>query len=123
MARTAKALLITPREVSLLEKAQRKRSLPEVIISRIKILLMFHQTGNAQAALNELKITSKTSRKWRDHWNQYRHKLDLWTQGEDGKGISDKALLDIILLLLKDAPGRGRKRTFTLAQYDQVVAS
>ena len=70
----------------------------------------------------ELGTERNTVKKWRSRWESGYEALTMFEQGESGKGVSDRQLLEQMLKLLEDKPRSGAPKIITLAQEEQIVA-
>ncbi len=118
----AAAIPMTERQNSLLSQHGGKHSLSHHTKTRIKILLKASKGQTNASVGRELGLDLKTVKKWRRRWEAEFESIQAYELGESGKGVTDKALLQRMLLVLKDMPRSGTPKRITLAQEQQIVA-
>jgi putative transposase len=118
----AQAIPMTERQYRILSKHAGKHSLSYHIKTRIKILLLASKGQSNASVKRELGIDVNTVKKWRYRWETEFESIKAFELGESNEGVSDKALLQRMLLILKDIPRSGAPKRITLAQEQQIVA-
>ena len=118
----ASAIKMTERQYQLLSKHQGKHSLSHHTKTRINILLLASQGQSNASVKRELGVDLNTVKKWRRRWEAEFDSIIAYESGASGEGVSDKALLERMLLVLKDQPRSGAPKEITLAQEQQIIA-
>jgi len=118
----APAIPITDRQYALLKQHGAKHSLAHHYKTRISIVLLASEGRTNASVGRELKIDLKTVKKWRRRWIAAFDSIEAFALGESGQGVSDQALLQKMLEVLKDRPRSGAPKRISLAQEQQIVA-
>lgn len=118
----APAIPMTERQYNLLSQHEAKHSLSYHIKTRIRILLDASKGHTNALVTRELGVDLKTVKKWRRRWEAAFDSITDFELGESGEGVSDKALLKRMLLVLKDNSRSGAPKRITLAQEKQIIA-
>jgi len=108
---------LTERQRALLEQIVRRATSPQRLVVRSKILLKAADGKRNQEIADELEITVRTPRRWRDRWAQASAHL---TAAETE--VTDAQLSELIEALLTDKPRSGAPATFTAEQICRIVA-
>lgn len=116
MPGSAAKVRVTEKQLVILEELSRSRTASVATVTRAKIVLLgFHGKRNEEispeVSLNRHQV-GRWRRRWRDAWDQ----LCVWECSEPHR------LREAILKVLSDAPGRGRKPSYTGEQVAQTVA-
>ena len=118
----ALAIPMTVRQYRILSKHEGKHSLSHHTKTRIKILLLASKGQSNASVKRELGVDVNTVKKWRHRWETEFESIKAFELGESNEGVSDKELLERMLLVLKDIPRSGAPKRITLAQEQQIVA-
>jgi len=118
----APAISMTSRQKKLLGKHSNKHTLATNLKKRIEILLLASEGRSHGSVTRAVGVDINTVKKWRRRWEADFEELTEFELGESGEGSTDKALLERMLLVLKDIPRSGTPKRITLAQEAQIVA-
>lgn len=113
---------MTERQYGLLLKHAAKHTLAHRTKTRINILLLASKGQSNASVKRALGIDLNTVKKWRSRWEAEFESIKSFESGQTGQGISDKELLQRMLLVLKDIPRSGAPKRITLAQEQQIIA-
>lgn len=113
---------MTDRQYRLLEKEYRKRTTLQQNRSRIGILLGASRGESNSQVSRSLGVALNTVKSWRNRWEKSYPDLVKYASGPAGDGISDRALLNRMLELLKDLPRSGKPKEISLEQEQQIIA-
>lgn len=108
---------LTERQRAILEQIVRRTTSPQRLVTRSKILLKAADGKRNQEIADELEITVRTPRRWRDRWAQASAHL---TAAETE--VTAAQLSELIEVLLTDKPRSGAPATFTAEQICRIVA-
>ncbi|MEK6475915.1 helix-turn-helix domain-containing protein [Catalinimonas sp. 4WD22] len=122
MGRPAREIRLNEREQSLLEKESNRKSLELRFMTRIQIIVYGFKGESGGSISSKLGVSQNTVSYWRNRWINNYERLQAFSKGVDGAGVSDGVLIKEVYRILSDAPGRGRKEDFTTAQREQIVA-
>jgi len=115
-------LKMTDRQYRLLEAKSKKHKTSNQLVKRINILLKGSKGQSNYSISEETGLTVQTIKRWRSRWDIAYENLLIYEQGKSREGVSDKELLEEMLLRLKDNPRSGKPPIFTLSQKQQIVA-
>jgi len=118
----AAAVIMSERHYGISLEVRKKHSSSAQLCRRIDIILLAKAEQSNLAISEEVGVTPKTVRTWRNRWADNYEKLKIYEKGDDGQGISDLELRRYILSGLKDAPRSGMPKIFTPSQEQQIVA-
>jgi len=117
MARKAAPISISPRQLSLLERLVRARSVPFWQVERARIVLMSANGTSIIDVGTTLGIDRQRVRRWRERWREGASKLaDVEAVGDDS------VLLETILEVLDDGDRSGHPPKFTAEQEERIRA-
>jgi len=105
-------IVLADRELRLLNQLVNKRKIEKQLEVRIKILLMSFSKFSYKHICSELECSEPTISKWKQRWIDNYEKLQVFSKGIDGAGVSDTELINEILTILGDAPRSGAPLTF-----------
>ena len=108
---------LTERQRAILERIIRRATSPQRLVIRSKILLKAADGKRNQEIADELEITVRTPRRWRDRWAQASAHL---TAAETE--VTAAQLSKLIEAVLTDKPRSGAPPTFTAEQICRIVA-
>jgi hypothetical protein len=116
MPGTAAKVVVTEKQLSVLEELSRSRSQSKSVTLRASIIVLafagqLNQEISQQVGLNRLQV-GEWRKRWRDSWEA----LCVWECQEP------RRLQEAILEVLTDAPRRGVPPKFTAEQVTQIVA-
>ncbi len=119
----ARSIELSELQKQLLEEQVHRHQISEQLRRRVRIILGASQGASnnwlmQQYAPNNYQLIMK----WRNRWSDKQEALQKLEKLLEGKRAKKKRLLKAMLSLLKDAPGRGVRSTFTLCQEEQIVA-
>jgi transposase len=109
---------LTTQQRAVLEHIERRQSSPQCLTQRVQIILVCDEETNNKQVAQRLDINRSTVRLWRERWLEAVPGL----LSSEGKGISDKGLVQIIEQVLADAPRPGAPGIFSPEQIVQIVA-
>ena len=115
-------LNLTQRQRALLEQHCRKRNTGHHEQKRIQIILRGSLGESTYSISREINLGIDAVRSWRKRWSLGYSSLLVYESGKDGDGVSDYALLNKMLELLKDAPRPGTPCRITKSEKQQIVA-
>lgn len=121
-AKASPALNLTKRQYELLDQHVRKRSTSNHEVKRIKIILKGSEGQSNYSVSKEIGLGVKYIAEWRNRWIFSYDKIQIYEQGESGKGVNDRVLLEKMLSVLKDHPRSGVPARFSMSQKKQIVA-
>lgn len=107
MGRIAKKISISPRVLKLMQQELNRKKLERQYYLRIQIIVKSNQGMPNKEIASFLDCNVKTVSYWQSRWDFTPEVSNEFEQGEDGKGISDKALMERVLSLLSDKPRPG----------------
>ena len=111
MPKVARNLILTEKQVNVLELISKSRTIASHLQERASIILCCAQGQTNVEIMHELKIHKKTISKWRNRWaDQEERLLEI---DEKEKGIAYQRLIESIL---NDAPRSGTPCKFTAKQ-------
>ena len=117
MSRTAVSITLDGSEQELLQKIQRKRSVPEFMKQRLPIVLSAAHGHQNQPIAAEHNLEVHRVGTWRSRWSQaYQH----WKQTD--KNLRSEMNERLVLLWLNDKKGRGRNEQITPEQRTKIAA-
>jgi transposase len=111
-------LSLTARQRALLEQLARRQSCSRQLLRRVQIVLLAAAGHNNEQIARKLGLDRGTVRTWRDRWLGAASRLEAAETDTD----SDRALTEVIALLLSDEPRPGAPATFTAEQVVQIIA-
>jgi len=108
---------LTERQRALLEQIVRRATSPQRLVIRSKIILKAAAGKRNQAIADELEVTVRTPRRWRDRWAKASTHLAVAETD-----ATDAQLSELIKAVLTDKLRSGAPVTFTAEQICQIVA-
>lgn len=118
-SKPAKALLITPRQLPMLQKYHSKSTISSRDKERIGIVLESSKGIAIKVLARQLGLSIPTIRKWRTRWEESQEHLFLLEQCPK---LTDTEFLKEMLTVFSDLPRSGAPISITLAQKEQIVA-
>lgn len=118
----ATVVALTRRQRSLLTKQRNKASVTVQQRVRIDIVLGAFAGQSNLHLCQRLGIGRSTVTHWRKHWAACYEALCTYEAGVSGQGVSDRALLVRMLVVLQDAPRSGAPVRISMAQKQQITA-
>ncbi len=115
-------VILTLQERSLLDKALNRHSLKKCLYHRINIILMADENEKVTKIVEKTKVSLPTVHRWIDYWIEDNSIIREASKGIDGKGISDKALTDLMLAALEDRERIGAPKRITDQEKIQIQA-
>jgi putative transposase len=106
----------------VLEQLVRRRSTPQQLATRARVILAAAVGESNRALAGRLGITRDTAQAWRARWRAGGEALLTAETGGDGDSGADRALAAIVRGVLADAPRSGAPATFAPEQLCQIVA-
>ena len=122
MARRSATVHLTEREKHLLEKAANRKKIPSHFKHRIGVLLYAYSGYTNQAMAKQLGCGEQFPGLWRHRWHDNYERLQAFSQGIDGEGVSDSELVAEMLKILSDAPRSGAPKRITESERELLVA-
>lgn len=113
---------MTSRQYELLSQEYRRSHIASNIKVRIGILLKASKGESINSIHRSLSTSVMTVKHWRRRWAASYEWLLSYEVGQSGAGVSDRALLGEMLLVLQDEPRSGAPKRITLAQEQQIIA-
>ena len=113
MGTEAKKIMLSPRVLGLLEHEVKRKQLEKHFHERMQIVLKVNEGLKTKDIARILGFTVQKVARWRNRWDFTLENSLAFEQGEDGKGISDKKLLEKIKSLLSDQPRPGHPPKLT----------
>lgn len=123
----ARPVEVSPRQQRVLEQVVRRRTTPQQLATRARIILAAAAGESNRALALRLGITRDVAQAWRARWHAAGAAL-LAAEADTGPGTapgetgSDRALGVLVRGVLADAPRSGAPPTFTPEQLCQIVA-
>lgn len=114
----AKRLDVSARQVEILKRLVRRKSTPQDLAVRARIVLLSREGLPAAAQADRLNVDEQRVRRWRSRWEAAHGRL---CEAEE-EGASDKELEELIVLVLKDRHRRGVRPKFSAEQVAQILA-
>jgi transposase len=115
---SAAAPAVSPVQLTLLQRLAQRQTAPQRLVRRVEILLALAANPCIDAAAQQLGLTRKSVRLWRDRWLRAADALRHAEQEQ----ASESRLLDLIEQVLADAPRPGCPATFGPEQIVGIVA-
>jgi len=122
LPRQAITLRLTERQFQILTEEHHRRNVSKSLSQRLGIVLLSHHGKSNTSISQEIGVTVKIVRKWRNRFAAQLPAIQVFESGKDGKGISDTELRKYLLAQLKDAPRSGTPKKFTAAEEQQIIA-
>lgn len=116
--RKASEVNLNARQKLLLEKHSNKGTISIQLKQRINIILQANQGKNSVSIGTSIQVMRLTVSKWRNRWSKSYHQLCEYEQ-ED---VSDRDLLNRMLLILSDKPRSGAPSRISLAEKQNLIA-
>ena len=113
---------MTERQATLLKRHINKATVAKREAFRVQIILNGAAGMSNEASARQLNTDVEPVKKWRARWQAAYPALLTFEQGLDGQPPTDTQLSNRLLMVVKDAPGRGRQKVITAAQEQQLVA-
>jgi transposase len=114
----AKKIILSKRTEKILTVIINKRNNPTYLVTRSKIILFANKLLTNSAISNVLNIDINTVQLWRNRWAKKEGKL-YYIEKEN---VSDKELLNEIILILSDKPRSGKPKKFSSEQKAQIIS-
>lgn len=116
--RPARQITVTDRQRAQLEKwSENKAKSPYRLIERCRIIIMSADGVRNKEQGRILGVNPQRVRRWRKRWAE---SSDLLVEAE-GKEASNKDFAMLLLSVLNDKSGRGRKPSFTAEQVSRLI--
>ena len=113
----ANALPVRVRQREVLEQIVRRNKSQQQHVKRAQIILMGGNGFGNQQVADKLCVDRKTVYHWREYWlSQTDHLCEIESE------CDDRALSDVILSTLSDAPRSGAPVTYTAEVVCQIIA-
>jgi len=109
---------LTARQRALLEPLVRREHCSQQLLRRVRIVLLAAEGKNNEQIARELGLHRGTVRTWRDRWLAAASRLEAAETDTE----SERALTEVIAMLLADEPRPGAPATFTAEQVVQIIA-
>jgi transposase len=109
---------LTPRLEKILKTIAHSYTNPYWLVIRAKIILYAAAGIGTGEIAGRLDIEADTVGKWRKRWFETEPRLTT----ADAEGLETKALAELVIEVLSDAPRTGRPQTFRPEQLVQVIA-
>lgn len=113
---TADPVGVSPGQRRVLEQLVRRRSTPQQLATRARVILAAAASESNRALAGRLGITRDTTQAWRARWRAAGEVLGA------AEAKDDQALASAVRRVLADAPRSGAPATFTPEQLCQIVA-
>ena len=121
--KTTLPLTVNKRLRELIEKESSKTTISARMKKRLLIILYGINGTSKLRTSKELSIERKTVKSWQKRWEESAEKLISASEKEIlGKQLKDYEIMNMIKEILSDKPGRGRKKSITLEQEEQIRA-
>ena len=108
---------LTGRQRAILEQMVRRTTSPQRLVTRSKIILKAAAGKRNQEIADEMAVTVRTPRRWRDRWAKASARLAAAESDATAAQLSD-----LIEAVLTDKLRSGTPATFTAEQICQIVA-
>ena len=107
MGKVAKKISLSARVLMLMQQELTRKKIERHYYHRIQIILKSSQGMHSKEIASLLGCDVKTVSQWRNRWDFTPDVSNAFEQGEDGRGIRDKVLLNKIKSILSDKPRPG----------------
>lgn len=122
MTRIAERIEIFPRAKALLEKELKRRHLESHYYDRMRIIIKSHANLKNKQIATTLGCGEHTVSRWRQRWKQRHQELKDYEKGPDGRGITDKELMEKIKEILTDCARVGAPSRISKVEVNRLVA-
>lgn len=116
--RKAPELKLNEQQKRILEKYSSKRTIPIQSRQRTNILFQANQGKGNGCIAESIQVSRHTVSKWRNRWTESYSELCEYGQGN----VSERDLLDRMLLVLSDNPRSGAPERISLAEKQNLIA-
>lgn len=111
-------IFLSARQRVLLEQLVRRPSCSQQLLQRVRIVLLAADGKNNEEIGRTLGLHRTSVRRWRDRWRAAACRLEAAETDTE----SERALTEVIAMLLVDEPRPGAPVTFTAEQVVQIIA-
>jgi hypothetical protein len=122
MGRQGRQVELNSAEKGVLEKELNRQNINKHYEYRIRMVLSCADSKENVTISKETGYSEITVSKWRNRWSLNYARLQAFSKGIDGQGISEVELRKEILAILGDAPRSGVPCKITLSQREQIQA-
>ena len=113
---------LTTRERILLEKELNRHSLKKYLYHRIQIILLANSNEKSINIVQQTNVSLPTVHRWIDYWIGDYSLISEAQKGIDGKGITDRTLINLMLSVFEDSERCGAPARITNSEKTQIQA-
>lgn len=118
MGKQAKKIVVSKRQMEILERLERASKTRQDLAERARIVILSEKGYSNMAQAKILGVDRQRVRRWRIRWSEAEQNLAI----AEEKGISVKDLEALVYEILHDHPRSGKPPKFTPEQFTDLIA-